>query len=93
MSLLTISFISILNHLTIITVNKDKSNVMWFNVRSRKSIETPPVLLDSCSLEEVASQKYLGVVFDSDLHWSLTVTFIGLLMFRLFAGKWHNIYT
>jgi len=30
--------------------NVNKSNVMWFNVRSGKSIETPPVLLDGSSL-------------------------------------------
>jgi len=47
---------------------------MWFSVRSRKSIETPPVLLDGSSLKEVASQRYLGVIFDSDLHWSSHVS-------------------
>ena len=50
--------------------NTKKSNVMWFIPWSQRSAETPPVILDGSPLMSIATQKYLGVVIDSDLCWS-----------------------
>jgi len=41
---------------------------MWFTPWSQQSAETLPVIWDGSPLMSIASQKYLGVVIDNDLH-------------------------
>ena len=48
------------------TFNIKRSNVMWFNSRSRKYIEDPLVLMNGSPLTKVVIQKYLSIVIDND---------------------------
>ena len=44
-------------------LNFKKSSVMWFSIKS-STVAVPPVMAVVCK------QKYLGVMFDSQLNWS-----------------------
>jgi len=51
-------------------LNVKKSNVMWFSTtRRKKSQPFPNITFDNITLRTTNKQKYLGLVFDSQLRW------------------------
>ena len=53
---------------------QEKSHVMWFSVKSSKSITTVlPILLKGTPLVNVSKQKYLGITIDRNLTWAYHV--------------------
>ena len=50
-------------------LNADKSSIMWFRPRSLSHLSPPDVTVDGVTLCRVATQKYLGVIFDDYLEW------------------------
>ena len=52
-------------------LNSSKSCVMWFSTRRQKSQHPPPdIVINHLTLPMTNKQKYLGLVFDSQLTWS-----------------------
>ena len=50
-------------------LNLKKSSVMWFSIKP-SAVAVPPVMVGDAALSVVCKQKYLGVMFDSQLNWS-----------------------
>ena len=46
-----------------------KSSIMWFSIKP-SPIETPPIVVNNAALAVVSRQRYLGVIFDSQLRWT-----------------------
>ena len=46
----------------------NKSSIMWFSIKP-SAISVPPVVVGDTTLSVVSRQKYLGVMFDSQLNW------------------------
>ena len=42
---------------------------MWFSIKT-SAASLPPVMVDDVALSVVSKQKYLDVMFDSQLNWS-----------------------
>ena len=59
----------IANGKMLINIKNPKSSLMWFNVRSSRSVTLPPITVDGHSLVCVDTQKYLGLHIDSKLSW------------------------
>ena len=57
-------------------VNVKKSDVMWFNVRSSKCFESPPILLNGSPLSQVTTYKYLSVQIDEHLRWNFHASYL-----------------
>ena len=55
-------------------LNFTKSSVLWFSVKASKKFTFPPVTVNNTVLPVVTQQKYLGLVFDSQLSWSSHVS-------------------
>ena len=55
-------------------LNFTKSCVMWFSVNASRLPTYPPITVDNSVLRVVTEQKYLGLVFDSQLSWSSHVS-------------------
>ena len=47
---------------------------MWFSVNASRQPTYPPITVDNSVLRVVTEQKYLGLVFDSQLSWSSHVS-------------------
>ena len=50
-------------------LNLKKSSVMWFSIKP-SAAAVPRVMVGDTALSVVCKQKYLGVIFDSQLNWS-----------------------
>ena len=50
-------------------LNFTKSCVLWFSVKATRQPTYPPITVDNTILRVVTQQKYLGLVFDSQLSW------------------------
>ena len=55
-------------------LNFTKSCVMWFSVKASRQPTYPPITVDNSILRVVTEQRYLGLVFDSQLSWSSHVS-------------------
>ena len=55
-------------------LNFTKSCVLWFSVKATKPSIYPPIMVDNSILRVVTQQKYLGLVFNSQLSWSSHVS-------------------
>ena len=72
-------------------VNVKKSNIMWFNVRSSKHFESPPILLNGSPLLHVTTHKYLGVQIDEHLRWKSHVSYLCKKMaYYLYLISYHR---
>ena len=49
---------------------------MWFKPKRDPGTSPPPVLIDGRQLQEVKEQKYLGIIFDSNLQWGPQVYYM-----------------
>ena len=49
-------------------LNLKKSSIMWFSIKP-PAVLSPPVVVGDTALSVVSRQKYLGVMFDSQLNW------------------------
>ena len=50
-------------------LNLSKSSIMWFSIKP-SPIETPPIVVKNAAPAVVSRQRYLGVIFDSQLRWT-----------------------
>ena len=50
-------------------LNIQKSSVIWFSIKP-STASFPPVMVNDVALSVVIKQKYLGMIFDSQLNWS-----------------------
>ena len=57
-------------------LNTDKSSVMWFRPQSSRNNSLPDVKVNNTCLNNVKTQKYLGLTFDDKLQWSHHVSAI-----------------
>ena len=55
-------------------LNFTKFCVLWFSVKATRWPTYPPITVDNSILCVVTQQKYLGLVFDSQLSWSSHVS-------------------
>ena len=64
---------------------------MWFSTKPCNAVAQPLVLIDETILSQVDKQKYLGVVFDSNLTWSSHVTAVCKSMaYYLYLINFHS---
>ena len=54
--------------------NVQKSSVMWFCPKKASGSACPPVIVNGNPLQEVETQKYIGIVFDKELKWGAQVS-------------------
>ena len=54
-------------------LNVQKSSVMWFCPKKASGSACPPVIVNENPLQEVETQKYLGIIFDKELKWGAQV--------------------
>jgi len=54
-------------------LNIQKSSVMWFSPKRASVAVCPTVLIDGNLLQEVETQRYLGIIFDNKLQWKAQV--------------------
>ena len=50
-------------------LNTGKSSVMWFRPRSLMNSTPPDIATNGTSLQNVDTQKYLGITFDNQMDW------------------------
>ena len=56
-------------------LNITKSS-LWFKPKRDPGTSPPAVLIDGRQLQEVKEQKYLGIIFDSNLQWGPQVNYM-----------------
>ena len=57
------------------SLNIQKSRVLWFHIGKRKKQQSyPSISINQTTLQPTERQKYLGLVFDSHLSWDLQVS-------------------
>ena len=52
-------------------LNCSKSSVMWFSMKHICTAALPAISVNNTVLKIVSHQKYLGIIFDNKLQWSL----------------------
>jgi len=50
-----------------IRLNIQKSSIMWFSLKRASVAVCPPVLIYGDPLQEMETQRYLGIIFDNKL--------------------------